>query len=300
MKNNYLIKEGTVVLVEGKNDSTNEADALRVKVRLKDDGNVNVSDLPWCFPLLPKSIQSVPKEGECVLVITSCLNNNFSNRFYIGPVISQPQYNGYCPYDNGNGPALSLLQGGNDNQILKKISKFSDTKNAFPNYDDVAIIGRDTEDVILKDGEINLRCGIRSESNDNTDDLKGKVILNTISPAYIQLKYKQSIAKDKNQRANSLVNIVGDKINLMSNQVNVYENGKDILNPDDMDSLMSKLHRLPYGDVLVKTLEIMRKAIINHVHNFPGTTPPIPYESVLELQQPITEDKLLSKDVRIS
>ena len=44
MKNNYLIKEGTVVLVEGKNDSTNEADALRVKVRLKDDGNVNVSD----------------------------------------------------------------------------------------------------------------------------------------------------------------------------------------------------------------------------------------------------------------
>ena len=298
--NEYIIRTGEVVLVEGNDDKNNESDALRIKVRLTEDGDISIQDLPWCFQFLPNTFQTVPKEGEGVMVICSALNNSHSNRYYVGPIISQPQYNEYCSYGNGYGPAISLLQGGNTKQILKKISKNDATKNAFPNPNDVAVVGRKSEDVILRDGEIVLRCGIRSQSTENDKDLKGNVILNSLNPSYIQLKFKNGLAKKDNQKASSMINIVADKVNLMSNQVSAYSNGKDIIDDNYIDELMSKLHRLPYGDELVNVLETMRQAIVGHVHNFPGTEPPIPYGSVLKLQTPIDEEKLLSKDIRIS
>ena len=48
-------------------------------------------------------------------------------------------------------------------KILATIDNFDETKGAFPNNDDIAVIGRKSEDVILKDGEIDIRCGIRQK-----------------------------------------------------------------------------------------------------------------------------------------
>ena len=36
---------------------------------------------------------------------------------------------------------------------------------------------------------------------------------------------------------------------------------------------MSKLHKLPYGDILVDVLECIRKMVLNHVHPYPGMPP---------------------------
>ena len=79
---------GDVVLKMGQVESVlDSADGLRIKVRLAQDGMVGLNELPYAFPLLPKTIQTVPKVGECVLVITSILGNNESNRYYIGPTM---------------------------------------------------------------------------------------------------------------------------------------------------------------------------------------------------------------------
>ena len=113
---------GDVVLKMGQVESTlDSSDGLRIKVRLAQDGMVGLNELPYAFPLLPKTIQTVPKVGECVLVVTSILGNNESNRYYIGPIISQPQFQYEDKYEHGRGTAISLLQGGK-REPLEKIS----------------------------------------------------------------------------------------------------------------------------------------------------------------------------------
>lgn len=276
-----------------------DADGLRIKARLSQDGSVPTDDLPYSFPLLPKTFQSVPKVGECVLLFFSEAANNYSNRYYIGPVISQPQFNTYDPYMYGRGTAISLLQG-STLEPLEKISNYDETRGAYPNVGDVAIVGRNTEDIILKDGEIDLRCGIRGKPAKN-ENLLGNVIFNTHSPAYIQLKYKKGLSINKGREADSLVNIVADKINLISHKDNNYFNLTDkdtLINNEEIDSIMEKLHQLPYGDVLLEVLIKMRNSIVNHVHAYPGL-PPCNDQYITKLNS-TDLNKILSDNVRIS
>lgn len=265
----YVIKMAQVESVD------DVADGLRIKARLEQDGRTGTSDLPYAFPLLPKTIQSVPKIGECVLIICSELENNLSNRYYIGPIISQPQKQEYDPYSYGRGTALNLLQGGSL-EPLEKISKYEQTNGSFPKVNDIAIVGRKSEDIILKDGEIDLRCGIRLKNNDGNKNLVGNVLYNEQDPAYIQLRHENGIGFSETQEANSVVNVVADKINLIShkdeNSLSLTDKN-ELIKASELDAIMSKLHKLPYGDILVDVLECMRNMILNHVHPYPGMPP---------------------------
>lgn len=275
-----------------------ESDGLRIKARLSQDDNTPLENLPYAFPLLPKTFQSVPKVGEAVLIITAKVNNNFSNRYYIGPIISQPQHQEYDAYNYGRGSAISLLQG-KAIEPLPKISNYDETNGSFPDTNDIAIVGRKGEDVILKDNEIDLRCGIRLK--DETDNVLGNVIFNKYNPAYLQLKYKRSIGYSSGQEADSIINLVADKINLIShkdiNSFNLTDN-KELIKEKDMDAIMSKLHEVPYGDILVSILNIIREAIINHVHPYPGLIP-CKDQYIKNLENNNFND-VLSQEVRIS
>ena len=276
-----------------------DADGLRIKARLNQDGNVSVNDLPYSFPLLPKSFQTVPKVGEGVLIFLSELGNNNSNRYYIGPIVSQPQFNSYDPYMYGRGTAISLLQGASVSP-LEKISNYDMTRGAYPNVNDVALVGRDTEDIILKEGEIDLRCGIRGEPA-NHESLLGDVIFNTHSPAYIQLKFKRGMSISKGLEADSIINLVADKINLISHKDKNYFNLTDqdeLIKNDDLESIMKSLHQLPYGDILIDVLSKMIDAIVNHVHPYPGM-PPCLDQYIMTLNS-VDLNKILSENVRIS
>lgn len=269
--NENIVKIAQVESVE------DDADGLRIKARLNSEQSVSLDKLPYAFPMLPKVFQSVPKVGEAVFIINAKLGNEQSNRYYIGPVISQPQLMGMDEYDYGRGSSMSLLQGGMK-EPMTRISNYDNTKNAFPSKEDVAIVGRSSEDIILKNGEVDIRCGIRQESTDSREGLHGKVVRNDYDPAYIQMKYKPSLMKEDKQDGNSAVNIVADRVNIISHQTKTpYDQsltGKgDLISDKDMDKLMKQLHPLPYGDVLVEILEKMRKAICYHLHPFPGMYP---------------------------
>lgn len=327
------MNEGESVIKRGQVESVDDsAGALRIKVRLEDDGNRQLSDIPYAFPLLPKAFQSIPKPGEGAFVITTMTGNKDSQRYYLGPIISQPQFNEECLHAYGRGQSTSVLEGGVI-YPLEKLSNFSETDGSFPNVEDVAVVGRGGQDVIMRNNkdklsdEIDIRCGIRQKQemerpeysytankagglgitvNNKMNDgynlnLVGKVIFNNVDPAYIQLKYKRNITRTKDQRANSIINLVADKINIISNQDdNSFEltDAKELIPEDKLDETMSKLHQLPHGDTLVKLLNLIINAISTHVHPYAGMI--ATRAGFVQEMQDYETEKILSKHVRIS
>lgn len=295
-----IVKQGQVEYVD------DSADGLRVKIRIGSDGDEPLENIPYAFPLLPKTFQSVPKEGEGAFVITMLSGNKESQRLYIGPIISQPQFQENCDYTFGRGNATSLLEGGYV-EPLGRISNDESTWGSFPNVEDVAVVGRGSQDIIMRNNkntssnEIDIRCGIRDYPSTQDENIVGKVVFNSVDPAYIQLKYKKSLTNENLQESNSMINLVADKINIISNQdENKFKltNTEELINEGDLDDIMSKLHRLPHGDTLVELLDLIIKAILTHEHPWAGL-PPIIYNYTKEISEYKLE-KILSKHVRIS
>ena len=94
---------------------------------------------------------------------------------------------------------------------------------------------------------------------------------------------------------------MADKVNIISHKdVNSFNltDKNELIKTSEMDDIMSKLHQLPYGDVLVKMLNIIRDAITNHVHPYPGM-PPCSDTYIMDLLSQDFND-MLSINVRIS
>lgn len=303
MNNEYIVKMGQVESIE------DQLDGGRIKVRLAEDQNRPLSEIPYAFPINPKMFQCIPQVGECVLIISSQIGNADSQRYYLGPVVSQMQDISKAPYNYGAGTAISLLQGGIVGPS-KPISQWSETDGAFPDKDDIAIIGRRGDDIVLRDGEIDLRCGIRKEiESDDDDSLYGNVALNSKNPTYIQMKHKPHLIN--NGGGDGVVNIVSDKINLVSynGKTNVKlvnpsskQNNKTepLLTEIDLNELIPTLHPLPFGDKLVEVLKLMCDAIACHVHPI-GNLPPCGKPLIDEVMDVRSElDSILSKDIKIN
>ena len=256
---------------------TDDSEGGRIKARTVDDGKVSIDEIPYAFPLLPKVFHVMPKVGECVLVIFNEQGNRLSDRFYIGPIISQNQYFEKDNYDYGRGTSTSLISGRSISP-LTKLSMYDSTRGAFPSDEDVAMVGRESEDIILKQGEIDIRCGIRGEAINNDDpNLRGYVLYNSTDPAYIQLKRENNLSSVRygaNDRGtNSVVNVVADKINLLSysdpNQFNLTDKD-ELITKEEQQKILDNAHPAVYGDELINLLNIMRSCIIQHVHPYPA------------------------------
>lgn len=286
--------------------SKDGADGHRVRAEFFQDHAKNIEDIPWAFPLLPKMFQSVPKVGEAVLLITDRLQDTKSQRYYIGPIVSQPQFMEYCLKED----ATTLLQSA-DRKPIGMISNNDATRGSFPNVNDVAVVGRGEEDVTLKyDGttkssEVAIRAGIRQEPQySEGEDIKGNVIFNETDPAYVQVKRKNSIASKGGHEANSLVNIVADRINIMSNRDDAVSHNlhdkKTLVAEEKMDDIMDSLHQVPMGDKLVELLELMRGAIMNHVHPWAGMRQCGDWQEYVNKLSSYDIPSILSDYVRIS
>lgn len=330
-----LVLTGVVEYVEnsGQYPLSDESEGGRIKVRLDSDGKKSTNELPWAFPLNPKVIQSVPQKGEGVFVILSEADNIHSQRYYIGPIISQPQYFANCEYgDVGRGPAMSLISASKPMRAepLTSISRKKElTEGSFPKPQDVALIGRGQEDIVLKyrnsqyskESEIDLRAGIRLEpSDDSIKYLQGNVIFNDNDPAYIQIKYsknglsglKRGKGDDDDDKyegvtkrtAKGVVNVVADKINLIShNDTNSFgkkiADKENLINPDELDDIMSKLHRAVYGDELITLLKKIVEVLATHTHPYPMKTPIVGGTPLTELID-YPYENIISENVRIS
>lgn len=275
---------------------SDETDGDRIKVRMfPDDNDYGDDELPYAFPLLPKMVHIKPKVGEAVLILLMQAGNGHSNRFYIGPIISQPQYM------EGDDYGLNSMSGfpGAHKEPDVAPSTYAETDGAYADDDDIAIYGRKKSDIILRDDDVRIRCGARVRNLSDGAD----IVFNRMNQAFMQLKhrdYSDVLEKIENGYS-STATIVADKINLLGNNsktpFNTYDK-KELITDEEMKKIIDKAHELPYGDILVDFLNLFRNAFLTHYHPYPGLQPSKSPE-VVKLENYDT-DQILSDSVRIN
>lgn len=270
----------------------------RIKVKLyPEDSRRDMEDIPYAYNLLPKMFTVLPKVGETVLVLLTTSGDGFSNRYYIGPVISQipkMEYDGHFSGSLSNFP---------DSLVKPKVAHtlITEAKGAFGDKEDVAIYGRKGTDIILKENDIRVRAGARLDSNNKI----GKEF-NRLNPAYLKLKYSDTptIVTTKNGeeiKYSSTATLVADQISLIANNANNYFNttdNVDLISDNEMKKIIETAHVLPYGDVLVEFLKYFLRMFKEHAHPYPGMPTILPSGNEGFFNYNL--DKILSKNVRIN
>lgn len=292
-------------------DTIFNADPYIVKCRIigsnYDNKISDVRNLPNCHPLLPKFNAVIPKVGETVIVFMLSEEEKFSDRFYIGPIISnsseikkQTKFEGAT-----QNLSTSILSPQKD---LSKIESVRGVYSEYDNEDNVIIQGRDNTDIVFKKSEVLIRGGKFIENDPLT--------FNQTNPAYIQIKSDFEIVDGEEIKKISVNNIVANKINLLtyddgSPQFNLTErNLKEGTTPyitnEELDRILNEAHPLVFGDVLLEYLIAFRKAFQFHAHNKLGANPPTDRVDIsnavetFEKLAPKLESTMLSKNIKIN
>ena len=300
---------------------TDDYHAERVKAVIQLDKGKPINEIPYAFPLLPKMIHVKPKVGEAVIILIPNEGKFNAQRFYIGPIISQPQNMfkdafatmSATKFLNGG---LDVPQNSVDNQPL--------AATVMPEDDEIAILGRKNGEIIIGDNDIRLRCGVRV-----TNENKPEITLNgrtdngitdenaRIAPSFIKLAYHPEHLKtdakpnEINPHTDTLstATIVADKINLISPNGDGGFNlpgDKEAITDEKMKQIIETAHKLPYGDVLCDLLSLFLKMYMNHTHAYPGLPPlnadpdSVNFWEKYNPNKNLLEDKLLSKDISIN
>lgn len=243
----------------------------RIQVRVPgDDLKYTDDELPWAFPLLPKMLHIMPKVGETVMVINRQLGNGRSGRYYIGPVISQPQF----MYEERNENSATRVLQGSMVGPAENPEIYGKRIGVIPDNNDIAVLGRKDTDIILTDDDIRIRCGVKKTNDiDKTD-----FAFNGVHPAFIKMKHfsgKKTTGIKNPSDYESVINVVADKINLIgtnardNDRYNV-DNKRDLISDEEVDRFINEAHQIPYGDKLIEFLKIFIEAFQSHTHPFVG------------------------------
>lgn len=284
MANNTLFRLCKVI-----ENAKDPYDAGRIKVNINgiDANESTVEDLAWCFPLLPKLLHVRPKPGETVLVIFETIDGEKDNRYYIGPVLSQPYH---YQYEHFATTALDALKDAR-NDLNEPPSNNKDYALTFPQEEDVSLIGRKNAEVRLRENEVRILCG--QQETPNNEKLINRMNFN-LNPAYIQMKYFEGGIKPKlksgamagndGSKINSVINIGADGINFTNDKEAFKwfgydeETGKidEAIMYDKVKTFIENSHQLTYGDLLIPFLKRFIEKFNTHVHPFPKTPPTLP------------------------
>jgi hypothetical protein len=259
--------------------NVDEFDNGIIKVRVQgidDKFNVPNINLPNCYPLLNKFFHIIPKIGEVVNVLLSDIDKPNTLRYWIGPIISQPQFYQY----ESNITAKNGIETGLTKSDVTP-SQIENAKDIYPNINDIAILGRDNNDIILKDKQITLRVG-KHLINDT-------LRLNRNNPGYINLR----ISDDGEL---STIMTVANKIGLMSH--NGKRKYKTILDSEEIDRFFEESHPMVKGDITVEVLKKIINAILFHVHGGSGLQP-TKTNPIIELEK-LDLNRILSENIRIN
>ena len=274
----FNVRYGVVTSLESSAGPIENKGLGRIKVRIKGsmttggDDSILDENLPWCFPLMPKHFSVQPKVGEVVLLFVFSKQQQHVDRLYIGPIISQ------LPKLNEDPFLYSALNGfsfGVESPLVNP-AQIPDLNGVFANPEE------DLEKKIerlQKKNEVLIRAGKFVPENPTSNN-PYPFKFNSSSQAYIQLKNNIVTTPKTNQqpeRRGSITNIVANKINLLT-----HADGSprfDLTNPDnlisdeEMTRILTEAHQLPFGDVLLEYLKLMKDALFSHVHNGSGNPP---------------------------
>ena len=283
-------------------DDPTGADRIKVALMPEDnhkvgaDGKINIDDVDYCIPVLPGVFHVKPKVGEGCLVLTAIGNDGNSQRYYIGPVISQPHHMEFDPYFMG---ADSQFRGAWKKPDPNPKEK-TNTKGVYPEDDDIAIEGRKLIGIQLTENDVRIKAGVKQVNKEDNRD----ITFNSKNPAYIKLKYKDN---EDSQGNNSVAAMVADQVLLLGHDSRFVSTGltdnEDLITDKTLDEIYTKAQRLPYGDELISLLKLMVNAFLNHKHPYVGL-PPVNSDAVINLRKEsarlLQQEELVSNVVRIN
>jgi hypothetical protein len=322
LNNTSNIKFGVVKALEESSGSAENRGLGRVKVYIKGpisqggDGEMpdtaltqdDINQLPWCFPMLPKQFYVQPKIGEVVLVFTLSQNQKHVDRLYMGPIISQLPKLDRDQY-------LTALDGFSFGytQPLVNLGQIPELKGVFPSTEDVSIQGRFNTDITQKRNEILIRAG-KFETATPTSANPYPMKFNASTQGYIQIKNDvvttQKTQQQQEQRG-SVINVVANKINLLTHRDGSprfdLTNQDNLISDDSLNTILAEAHQVPFGDVLLEYLRLMKDAIFSHVHNGSGnpatdltTSGNKQAVAIFKSKADALESSMLSKNIRIN
>lgn len=248
------------------------------------------------FPLIPKTFQSIPKQGESVFVF-----DTGSRLLYIGPIIPEMQQLNKsshiisdAAFDDGRA------------HLSTPIINIPECEGCFADEKDIAIYGRLNTDIILSENEVRIRCASRKANPSK----KSEFTYNRDNPSFLKLKYYEtplvvnindvSTNNVIEKKVKSTATLVGQEINLISTEgspwFNTANRKNNEISDEDMAQIIEKAHALPYGDVLVDFLQKFLSAFNNHVHKYP-LLPPCKTDEIMTLNSYNFLD-MISKNVR--
>lgn len=272
---------------------TDVNDAGRIKVRLEpDDNDKTDQELDYAFPLMPKMLHVKPKVGEAVLVFTATSDGN-SQRYYIGPVISQEQRMKKDPFWGG---ADAFLRGA-FRKFGQALNLDPVSRGVLPNDDDIVLKGRKNAEIQITEDDIRIKAGVKIVKDN------GKIRFNTKNPSYAKFKYHGDTPLIGNTYSTST--IVADKISLLStSSSNDFKltDREELITDEELAKVIESAYKLPYGEKLVEFLNVFVNTFLKHTHKF-SMLPPLGWhcESLKELQAKyLDEGQLLSDTVRIN
>jgi hypothetical protein len=239
----------------------------RIQARIPDlDSKIANNNLPYSYPMESKFVHIYPKVGEVVRIFIEDVKYPQRSRFWMGPIISQLQKINFDPIYT----ALSTTNI-NFTQPQRAISSFPDAKGVFPNQEDIALLGRDNTDVILRVRDVEIRAG----KHEYEDVFK----LNKLNPASIRATYDVT-----GQTTISSSMIMADKIALISHE-GVPKFKAVEIDQNERQRIFAQGHPLGRGDIIVQALELIRDVLINdHSHPYPNL-PADKSGKVLELEK---------------
>ncbi len=254
----------------------------RIKVRINGlDNQIINTNLADCYPLIPKFLHIYPQKGEVVRIILENTNYPQRGRYWVGSVISQPQK---IKFDNQFTALSTTHQGVSAPDTAPKF--IPDAQGIYPELADVAILGRDNTDIILRERDIELRVGKHEYDN----NLK----LNKLNPASIKLSFDLTTGQTNTVSSNV---VMADRIALISHD-GIPKFKSTLLDANDRDKIFSEAHPLGRGDVIVDALEILRKAIIQHIH--PYSNMPVDKSGIIINLEKIDFTQILQKNIVIN
>ena len=286
-----------------------DSDLIQVRIEPEDNGIKNDKKLPYAYPLLPKAFHVKPKVGEGVLVFVAIADDANSQRYYIGPVISQDQKLWYDDYQY----APTFMRG-HEYDADAAPSGEKECNGILPNDNDICVRGRKNAEMQITDDDVRIKSGVKLVEESNKYDMK----FNEYDPAYIKIKYhpggliKKEDVKENNRnveikQVNSTVTLVADKINLLQN--NSEENSfvttdrENLIDDDELKRAITEAYKLPYGEKLVDILTVFINAFVKHTHRF-SMLPPVEANGIPELNEKkatlLDNKELLSDTVRIN
>lgn len=274
-------------------DISDKDDAGRILVRIQGIDDTQNSDKVTAFPLLPKTYQVFPKVGETVFIINEFLDETY-NRYWIGPIISQPQKIGGD--DNFTTAKSGLVEGSNFGLDVAP-SSLKEAKGVYPDKVYVSQIGRNNTDIIHKDNEILIRTGKHIEGN--------PLVFNKKNPGFIQIKSNVILpprTTTEPETVGSITTLVGNRINLITHdgsQTFDTTDPSEQITTKTLQKIINEAHPLVFGDSLVKFLKVQRAFELNHVHeqiNLSANSEQPEYKDLMNF--PLNQ--LLSKNIRIN